>query len=69
MPSNEELAMEYNLSSLAFLCRKLDVHPIALCMMISERCEPIDVNIISSDDHISCKEAIKNYLREGIFDE
>lgn len=60
MPDAKERAMEYNLFSFIFLCRKLDVTPVALASMLIGD-EP-SLKDMSMDDHNGCMEVIKSFI-------
>ena len=64
MPTNKERAMEYNLNAYNYLCRKLDVHPIALTRMITANKIWQDPAFTSFDDHEKAQRYIKQYLQE-----
>jgi hypothetical protein len=63
MPDAKERAMEYNLASFSFLCRKLDVHPLALAEMIIEFDPDISRSITSMDEHTECAETLRSFIR------
>ena len=67
MPDAKERAMEYNLSSFSFLCRKLDVHPLALAEMIIEFDPDISRSITSMDEHTECAETLRSFIRNDAY--
>jgi len=64
MPNEKERAMEYNLSAFNFLCRKLDVHPIALASIVTKGKIWHNTTFTSMDDHEKCKENLRRFLQE-----
>ena len=64
MPDARERAMEYNLSTFNFLCKKLDVHPIALASIVTEGKIWHNTAFTSMDDHLKCQENLRKFLQE-----
>jgi hypothetical protein len=64
MPDAKERAMEYNLSTFNFLCKKLDVHPIALASIVTEGKIWHNTAFTSMDDHEKCQEYLRRFLQE-----
>jgi len=64
MPNEKERAMEYNLSAFNFLCRKLDVHPIALASIVTKGKIWHNTAFTSMDDHEKCRKHLRMFLQE-----
>jgi len=54
--------MEYNLSTFNYLCKVLDVHPVALASIITEGESWADST--SMDDHEECQNRLRMFLQD-----
>jgi len=64
MPNAKERAMEYNLSTFNFLCRKLDVHPVALGLIVTKGKVWYNPTFTSFDDHEECQKQLRMFLQD-----